>query len=59
MPLPKGLEFLHFGWWVVHVIAILLVYTIAYRRGRRDEHRDQRVRNAAREAARRTPESGT
>jgi len=43
MPLPKGLEFLHFGWWVIHVIAILLVYSWAYRRGRRDEKRDQRA----------------
>ena len=42
MVLPKGLEFLHFGWWVIHVLAILFVYTLAYRRGRNDEKREQR-----------------
>jgi cbb3-type cytochrome oxidase subunit 3 len=50
MPLPKGLEFLHAGWWVVHVIAVLLVYAWAYRKGRRDERRDQRARDAQRPA---------
>lgn len=44
MVLPKGLEFLHFGWWVIHVLAILFVYTLAYRRGRNDEKREQRLR---------------
>jgi len=47
MPLPKGLQFLHLGWWVIHAIAILLVYTWAYRRGRRDQARDQRLADAA------------
>ena len=44
MVLPKGLEFLHFGWWVSHVLAVLFVYTWAYRRGRGDEKREQRLR---------------
>ena len=48
MPLPKGLEFLHFGWWVIHAVAILLIYTWAYRRGRRDENKDRRLAEAAR-----------
>ena len=55
MSLPKGLEFLHAGWWVVHVIAVLLVYAWAYRRGRRDERRDQRARDAGRPPGRREP----
>ena len=39
MSLPQGLKFLEFGWWVIHVVAIYLVYSYAYRRGRRDERR--------------------
>ena len=35
MSLPQGLKFLEFGWWVIHVVAIYLVYSYAYRRGRR------------------------
>lgn len=35
--LPQGLKFLEIGWWVVHALAIWLVYVWAYRRGRRDE----------------------
>ncbi len=44
MPLPEGIGFLKLGWWVVHVIAILLVYQWGYNRGRGDERREQRVR---------------
>jgi hypothetical protein len=32
MVLPDGLEFLKFGWWVVHAIAFLLVYQFGYAR---------------------------
>ena len=35
--LPEGLRFLQIGWWVSHALAIWLIYTYAYRRGRRDE----------------------
>ena len=35
--LPQGLKFLQFGWWISHALAIWLIYTWAYRRGRRDE----------------------
>jgi hypothetical protein len=42
MPLPHALEFLQFGWWVIHVVAIYLVYSYAYRKGRRDERRAPR-----------------
>ena len=37
--LPDGLQFFQFGWWVIHAVAIYLVYSYAYRRGRRDERR--------------------
>ncbi len=45
MPLPEGLQFLKLGWWVIHVVAIYLVYQYAYRRGRRDERRDAGARS--------------
>ncbi len=35
--LPQGLRFLQFGWWISHALAIWLIYTWAYRKGRRDE----------------------
>jgi hypothetical protein len=51
MSLPDGLKFLAPGWWVIHALAVLLVYAYAYRRGRADERREQRVRAAAPPAA--------
>jgi len=48
MTLPKGLQFLQAGWWLVHALAILLVGAWAYRRGRGDERRAQRVRDIER-----------
>ena len=44
MTLPEGLEFLKFGWWVVHAIAFLLVYQFGYVKGRGDMRREQRQR---------------
>ena len=35
--LPKGLQFLELGWWFSHALAIFLIYSWAYRKGRRDE----------------------
>ena len=35
--LPQGLQFLQAGWWLSHALSIWLIYTWAYRRGRRDE----------------------
>ena len=35
--LPKGLQFLELGWWASHALAIFLIYSWAYRKGRRDE----------------------
>jgi len=46
MSLPEGLKFLQAGWWVIHLLAVLLVYSYAYRRGRADERRAQRARAA-------------
>jgi len=39
MSLPEGLKFVQLGWWVIHAVAIYLVYTYAYRKGRRDERK--------------------
>ncbi len=47
MTLPEGLEFLHFGWWTVHVIAFMLVYQYGYARGRGNARREQRQRDVA------------
>lgn len=48
MPLPKGIAFLELGWWVIHVIAVLLVYQWGYARGRGAERREARQRALAR-----------
>jgi hypothetical protein len=35
--LPQGLKFLEIGWWVMHALAIYLVFVWGYRRGRKAE----------------------
>ena len=47
MTLPEGLEFLKFGWWVVHAIAFLLVYQFGFARGRGALRRELREREVA------------
>ncbi len=47
MVLPDGLEFLKFGWWVVHAIAFMLVYQFGYAKGRGDLRREHRQREVA------------
>jgi hypothetical protein len=47
MTLPEGLQFLRFGWFAVHVIAILLVFQYGYARGRGAERREQKLRDLA------------
>ena len=47
MTLPEGLQFLKFGWWVVHAIAILLVYQFGFVRGRGEAKRELRQRDLA------------
>ena len=44
MPLPDVLKFLAPGWWLVHVMAILLAFQFGYNRGRGDERRELRQR---------------
>jgi len=44
--LPEGLKFLHPGWWLIHALAVLLIFSYAYRKGRRDERKAQRQREA-------------
>lgn len=51
MVLPDGLEFLEFGWWVVHAVAFLLVYQYGYAKGRGDLRREFRQRELAARAA--------
>ena len=44
MSLPEGLEFLKPGWWVVHFMAVMLVYQYGYAKGRGAARREQRER---------------
>ncbi len=44
MSLPEGLQFLQLGWWVVHLAAVLLVYSYGLAKGRGAERRAQRIR---------------
>ena len=54
MALPEGLQFLNSGWWVVHLLAVLFVWAIAYQKGRGDERRERRQRDI--EQGKRMPE---
>ena len=38
--LPEGLRFFTVGWWVIHMLAVVLVFSWGYRKGRRDERRE-------------------
>ena len=40
--LPEGLKFFTLGWWVIHLLAVVLVFAFAYRKGRKDERRDRK-----------------
>jgi hypothetical protein len=42
--LPEGLQFLKPGWWLIHVLAFALVFVYGYRKGRKDERREQRAK---------------
>jgi len=48
MELPEGLKFLQSGFWLVYAISALLVWSWAYRQGRADEWRPQRIRDPER-----------
>jgi len=47
--LPEGLAFLKPGWWLIHAIAIALVASYAYRKGREDERKARREKPLTRE----------
>ena len=38
--LPEGIRFFTLGWWVIHLLAVVLVFAFGYRKGRRDEKRE-------------------
>ena len=40
--LPEGIMFFTLGWWVIHLLAVVLVFAFGYRKGRRDEKREGR-----------------
>jgi hypothetical protein len=42
--LPPGLAFFKPGWWLIHAIAVVLLYAYAHRKGRLTERREQRER---------------
>jgi hypothetical protein len=48
MELPEGLKFLQSGFWLVHAISVLLVWSWAYRQGRADERRERRIKDLER-----------
>ena len=50
--LPEGLAFLAPGWWVVHGVAIGLVFVYGYRRGRNAERRERQAADASRKPER-------
>lgn len=43
MVLPEGLEFLKPGWWLTHVLFVLLVYSYGYRKGRLAERKARQI----------------
>ena len=45
--LPEGIRFFSVGWWVIHFLAVVLVFAWGYRRGRRDERRASLQREPA------------
>jgi hypothetical protein len=49
--LPEGLGFLKLGWWMLHVIAVGLVFVWGYREGRDAEREERRAEERARRAA--------
>ena len=44
MSLPEGLQFLQFGWWIVHAVFIVFVYQYGFLKGRAGERKAQRTR---------------
>jgi len=44
MELPEGLKFLQSGFWLVHAVTVLFVWSWAYRQGSAVERRARRIR---------------
>lgn len=44
MTLPEGLKWLQWGWWLVHVVAVTLVYWYGYKKGRDSVRREMRLK---------------
>jgi len=38
--LPDGIRFFTVGWWVIHLLGVILVFAWGYRKGRRDERKN-------------------
>ena len=55
--LPEGLHFFKPGWWVIHLLAVVLVFAYGYRKGRRDEKLEQGGGRLQRKAAPEQPVS--
>jgi hypothetical protein len=51
MVLPEGLQFLKLGWWLIHVLGVLLVWSYAYRKGRIDERKARKTTTDAAEGS--------
>ena len=39
--LPDGLRFLTIGWWVIHLLGVVLVFSWGFRKGRQHERRER------------------
>jgi hypothetical protein len=39
--LPEGLRFFTIGWWVIHLLGIVLVFAWGFRKGRQHERRER------------------
>jgi hypothetical protein len=49
--LPEGLGFLKAGWWMLHVLAVGMVFVWGYREGRDAEREERQQEERARQAA--------
>jgi hypothetical protein len=48
--LPEGLGFLKPGWWMLHVLAVGMVFVWGYREGRDAEREERKQEERARQA---------
>jgi hypothetical protein len=57
--LPEGISFLKPGWWILHVLAVALVFAYGYRRGRIAERKEQREGTSSKDSPSATPAERT